>query len=108
MEARKQSLSLFDKMLGALLQIADSFWSTLTETSARTHGLLPVLTGAPYSLRCPACDTSIILTEEVRVGRIVTCASCRIPWEVAGQLPVKLTSVEPHFLSELIEGDWAD
>ena len=107
METRKQS-SVFDKTFGAVLQVADSFWNNFTEVSSRTHWLLPTVTDISHSPLCPACNRSILLMEETRVGRAVTCAACSLSWEVTARVPLKLASIEPQLFSELVEGDWAD
>lgn len=61
-------------------------------------------------LLCPECDTQMRNSEDLRIGRVIVCADCQLPWEVIGQDPTafKLVELEISLISELVEGDWAD
>lgn len=51
---------------------------------------------------CPECAATVVLTENVEVSEIVTCAECGADLEVAEVAPVRLTLAPPE------EEDWGE
>jgi alpha-aminoadipate/glutamate carrier protein LysW len=53
-------------------------------------------------LRCPDCDSDVILSDDIVLFEVIECADCRGEWEVV--------AVEPPTLARApeVEEDWGE